>query len=81
MFDLDRPCRGSLKEVFRRPCKTEKVKRYPACSPEEKHLECLSVAASGLLLCALARMWNSTSTKSGEDTKLCNEAYLLKTTQ
>ena len=65
--------------MFGGPGKTEKAKRYPACSPEEKHLQCPSVTTSGLLLCNLARMRNSTSTKSGEDTELCSEAKNTRT--
>ena len=73
-----RPHVEAVQKVFGRPGKAEKAKRYPACSPEEKYLQCTSVATSGLLLCTLARMRNPTSKKSGEDTKLCSEAYFSK---
>ena len=70
---LGGPCRGSSKKAFGRPGKAEKAKRYPACSPEEKHLQlqqCPSVATSGLLLCPLARMRNPTLKKKWRGYKI-----------
>ena len=86
------PCRGSSKKVFGRP-HVEAVQRkclgglaklrrlrdtLPAALKKSIYNALVLPHLDYCCMCTLARMRNPTSKKSGENTKLCSEAYFSK---